>query len=132
MLSSRSSKVHARSSVTNQARRSGRMCLVPGPRAIQLLKEKPPERRFARSAPSVLRELGASPQGETIRLMNGRYGPYVTDGKINASLRQSHSPDTITLDEAVELLRERADRGPGRKPVRKREKGTARRKKKSG
>jgi len=89
-------------------------------RAIQLLKEKPPGRQFARAAPSVIRELGTGPRGgDPIRLMTGRYGPYVTDGKINASLMKDQSPENITLEDALELIRARAERGAGRRPTRR-------------
>ncbi len=98
--------------------------------ALQLLKEKPPGRRIARSGPTVLRELGANPQGdEPIRLMTGRYGPYVTNGKINASLRRDQSTEEMTLEIALELLRERAERGPARKTTRKKKKVASRKKK---
>jgi DNA topoisomerase-1 len=86
-------------------------------RALQLLREKPPGRRFARGAPAVLRELGKSPQGgAAVKLLSGRYGPYVTDGVINASLPRDASPEAITLAEALELLRARAERAPAKGP----------------
>ncbi len=100
-------------------------------RAVQLIKEKPAGRRFGRSAPALIRELGSAPGSDgKIRLLNGRFGPYVTDGKINASLRRDQSPDSITVDEALELLRARAEKGPAKKPFRRR--GSAKKKKKPG
>jgi DNA topoisomerase-1 len=45
-----------------------------------------------------------------VTLRSGRFGPYVTDGEINASLRQGDSPETITMDRALELLQARRDR----------------------
>jgi DNA topoisomerase-1 len=105
-------------------RRGTDTCTVPPPenvldltleRALQLLREKPPGRRFARAAPAVLRELGKNPQtGATVKLLSGRYGPYVTDGEVNASLPRDASPEAITLEEALELLRARAERVPTR------------------
>jgi DNA topoisomerase I len=87
-------------------------------RAVELIKSKPAGRRFSRSGPSPIRDLGPSPDGGgTIRLMNGRFGPYVTDGKLNASLHKGQSPDSLTLDEAMELLRARAERGPAKRPA---------------
>ena len=50
--------------------------------------------------------------------MEGRWGPYVTDGQTNASLPRGASPDELTFDQAVELLRVRAEAGPSRKPRR--------------
>ncbi len=77
--------------------------------ALALLKE-PPRRRGARSAKPI-RELGTDPNtGKTITLRSGRYGPYVTDGEVNASLRKADSPEEITLERALELLQARRER----------------------
>jgi DNA topoisomerase-1 len=56
------------------------------------------------SAPSGDRELGSAPDGREITAKSGRYGPYVTDGEKSASLFQSMSLDTITLEDAERLL----------------------------
>jgi DNA topoisomerase-1 len=45
-----------------------------------------------------------------ITVRNGRFGPYVTDGEVNASLRTADSPDTIAVERAAELLQARRDR----------------------
>jgi len=70
-----------------------------------------------------LKMLGAHPRTELeIRLMEGRFGAYVTDGTTNATLPKSLAPDQLTLEEAAQLLDERAAKGPapkkgrGRKP----------------
>jgi DNA topoisomerase-1 len=64
--------------------------------------------------------LGKHPAGEgEIRVMAGRYGPYVTDGSTNATLPKGSDPKTITLDEAVRLIDERAAKGPPAKKGRK-------------
>ncbi len=77
--------------------------------ALKLLAE-PPRRRGQRSA-EPLKELGPDPvSGKTVTVRNGRYGPYVTDGEVNASLRQGDSPETIDIDRAAELLAARRDR----------------------
>ncbi|HEX2764946.1 MAG TPA: type I DNA topoisomerase [Allosphingosinicella sp.] len=69
-----------------------------------------------------LKVLGAHPRTELeIRLMEGRFGPYVTDGSTNATLPKSLAPDDLTLEEAAQLIDERAAKGPparkGRKPA---------------
>ena len=46
---------------------------------------------------------------------DGRFGPYVTDGEVNASLRRDDSVETITIERAAELLQDRRDRGPAKK-----------------
>jgi DNA topoisomerase-1 len=70
--------------------------------------------------------LGKHPaNGGEIKVMAGRYGPYVTDGKTNATLPKGMEPKAVTLDEAVRLIDERAAKGPakkGRRPVRKKAK----------
>ena len=49
----------------------------------------------------------------------GRFGPYVTDGETNASLRQGDDPEALTVERAQELLADRRARGPAQKPQRK-------------
>jgi DNA topoisomerase-1 len=53
--------------------------------------------------------------GKQIVVKAGRFGPYVTDGETNASLRTGDDPEEITLDRAVELLAERRAKGPAKK-----------------
>jgi len=77
--------------------------------ALQLLAE-PPRRRGQRSG-GPLKELGTDPvSGKAVTVRTGRYGPYVTDGEVNASLRQGDSPETITIERAAELLAARRER----------------------
>ena len=47
--------------------------------------------------------------------MEGRFGPYVTDGTTNATLPKSLAPDALTLEEAAQLIDERAAKGPAKK-----------------
>jgi DNA topoisomerase-1 len=73
-----------------------------------------PKRR-TRAARAALAELGPHPDtGAPVRVLDGRWGPYVTDGTINASLPRGVAPEDLDLERAVELLRERAARGPAR------------------
>jgi DNA topoisomerase I len=85
-------------------------------RAVALLAEPKQARRRQSAAKTVLRELGARPDnGAAIKLYEGRYGPYVSDGKTNASLPKGTDPANVGLHEAVELLNARAAAGPGKK-----------------
>jgi DNA topoisomerase-1 len=77
--------------------------------ALALLAE-PPRRRGQRAS-GPLRELGDDPvSGKPVTVRTGRFGPYVTDGEVNASLRQGDSPESITIDRAAELLAARRER----------------------
>jgi DNA topoisomerase-1 len=60
--------------------------------------------------------LGEHPSGGKIVLREGRYGPYVSHGKINATLPKSTAPDAISLQDAIELI---DAKGSGSKPARK-------------
>ena len=73
------------------------------------LLAQPARRRGKKGAASgPLKELGADPtSGRPIVVRDGRFGPYVTDGETNASLRRGDSPDGVTLERATELLAER-------------------------
>ena len=63
-----------------------------------------------------LKILGPHPRTEAeIRLMEGRFGPYVTDGTTNATLPKTLAPDQLTLEEAAQLIDERAAKGPAPK-----------------
>jgi DNA topoisomerase-1 len=76
--------------------------------ALALLA-RPQRRRGKRGgARGPLRELGADPgSGRQVVIKSGRFGPYVTDGETNASLRQGDTPESVTLERASELLAER-------------------------
>jgi DNA topoisomerase I len=68
--------------------------------------------------------LGAHPNsGKEIRVMSGKYGPYVTDGTTHATLPKTADPKTVTLEQAVEWIDAKAAKGPStkgrRKPIRK-------------
>ncbi|HEY1564997.1 MAG TPA: type I DNA topoisomerase [Gaiellaceae bacterium] len=92
--------------------------------ALALLAQ-PRQRRGQRAAQKPLRELGPDPvAGKEIVLKEGRFGPYVTDGETNASLRKGDDPETVTLDRAVELLAERRAKGPAAKRSTRRRKAS--------
>ena len=82
----------------------------------------------ARGSREPLKVLGPHPRTEAeIKLMEGRFGPYVTDGTTNATLPKSLAPDALTLEEAAQLIDERAAKGPpakkGQGPQARREEG---------
>jgi DNA topoisomerase I len=90
--------------------------------AIDLLS-KPKERRRAGTAAAPLRELGNDPETDKpVVVKDGRFGPYVTDGEVNATIRGADTPETITLERASELLAERRAKGPA-KPRKRRARG---------
>src|SRR5207237_4375885 len=85
-----------------------------------------PKARGRRAAAPPLRELGEDPaSGSPIVIKEGRYGPYVTDGETNASLRRGDDVESITIQRAIELLAERRAAGPA--APRRRSGGTSRR-----
>jgi len=85
-----------------------------------------PKRGRGATAKPPLRELGTDPVTEApVVLKEGRFGPYVTDGTTNASLRKGDEVDTITPERAYELLAERRAKAPAKKkPVRRTTKKT--------
>lgn len=85
-------------------------------RAVDLLAQKRAGGgRGARSAPAALKELGQNGEGVDVKLMSGRYGPYVTDGTTNATLPKDVPQDSLTLEIAIGLLAARAALGPAKK-----------------
>ncbi|AWB96000.1 type I DNA topoisomerase [Agromyces badenianii] len=67
----------------------------------------------ARTASSALKEFEADPvSGKPIKVKDGRFGPYVTDGTTNATIPRSESVEDITFERAVELLQIKRDKGP--------------------
>jgi DNA topoisomerase-1 len=85
-------------------------------RAVAVLAEKRAGGRGgSRAAPAALKDLGGHPaDGEPVRVLAGRYGPYVKHGAVNANVPKGRDPATLTLDEAVKLLAEREAKGGGR------------------
>lgn len=77
--------------------------------AVALLKE--PRRRRGQRAQSVLKELGKHPDYDSpITVREGRFGPYVTDGTVNASIPKGRDPMGVTQQDALDWLAEREER----------------------
>ena len=70
-----------------------------------------------RRGPQALKVVGTHPEtGAEIRLLKGRYGPYVTDGEVNASIPKGRDPMAVTVEEALELMARAAERRKTRPP----------------
>ncbi|WP_432484404.1 type I DNA topoisomerase [Kineococcus esterisolvens] len=75
-----------------------------------------PKTRRGQVAKPPLKELGADPEsGQPMVVKDGRFGPYVTDGTTNATLRKDDDPETITPERGAELLAEKRAKGPAPK-----------------
>ena len=84
--------------------------------AVELLSK-------SKKGSSELKTLGKHPDtGEELVLKEGRYGPYISDGKLNAALRSGNDPNSITLEEAVELINLKRAAPKRKKPRKKRRK----------
>ncbi len=86
--------------------------------AVTILAEKKargPSRRGAQ----VLKELGAGAEGVAIKVLKGRYGPYVSDGTTNATIPEASDPMQVTLEQAQSLIAERQAKGGGKKAKKK-------------
>jgi DNA topoisomerase-1 len=90
-------------------------------RAVSLLAEKRGAQNARRGGePTALKDLGAHPaDGAPIKVLAGRYGPYVKHGSTNATIPRGKDPAELTLEEAVALIAEREAKGGGKKPARK-------------
>ncbi|SLN58001.1 DNA topoisomerase 1 [Pseudoruegeria aquimaris] len=86
-------------------------------RAVELIAEKranPGRGRSAAAKP--IRELGEHPdEGGPVNIMDGRYGPYVKWGKVNATLPKDTDPASVTMEQAVALIAEKSAKKGGRK-----------------
>ena len=82
--------------------------------AVTLLAEKKakgPGRRGAQQ----LKDLGAAPDGKPIKVLKGKFGPYISDGETNATLPEGTEPDSVTMEQALALIAERAAKGGKKK-----------------
>ena len=84
--------------------------------AVTLLAEKAAKGGGRRGAAAALKDLGDHPDGGgKVTVHNGRYGPYVKHGKVNATLPKDKEPEAVTLEEAVVLIAEKAAKGKKKK-----------------
>ena len=96
-------------------------------RAIEVLSQ--PKGGGRRTGASVIADLGKHPSsGDAIQVKTGRYGPYVTDGTVNATVPKDTDPASVTLERALELLAAREDklRSQGKDPRAKKQRGRRR------
>ena len=93
-------------------------------RAVTLIADKKAGKgggRFGRAtAKTVLKDLGEHPtEGGKIEVLDGKYGPYISHNKVNATVPKGTEPANLTVEDAVRLLEERIAKGGGKKPARK-------------
>lgn len=101
-------------------------------RAKELLLQPKKSGRRQRSEPKALKALGKHPtSGENVRILDGRYGPYVSDGTTNASVPKGTQVEAVTMAVAVELLAAREGMSKSKKPARGRKAAKAPAKKKA-
>jgi DNA topoisomerase-1 len=94
--------------------------------ALALLAQPKARGRGAATARPPLKELGNDPtSGKPMVVKEGRFGPYVTDGETNASLRKGDDIESLTDERAIELLAERRLRGPAPKKATARKRAPA-------
>ncbi|OLP58455.1 DNA topoisomerase I [Xaviernesmea oryzae] len=88
-------------------------------RAVTVIADKASKGPAARggAAQTALKQLGDHPDGGAITVRDGRYGPYVNWGKVNATLPKGKDPQSVTLEEALPLLAERAAKGGIKTPA---------------
>ena len=89
-------------------------------RAVEVLALKASNGGRGSAAAKPIKELGEHPEeGGPVNVMDGKYGPYVKWGKINATLPKDMEPGSLTLDAAVLLISEKIKKGPAKKRKRK-------------
>ena len=81
--------------------------------AVSKIADAPEKSR--RVGPKVLRKMDNHPDGGEIVIFNGRYGPYIKYKSVNATLPKDRSPETITFEEAIEILRLKVEKKGGAK-----------------
>jgi DNA topoisomerase-1 len=99
--------------------------------AIELLKQPKTRGRGTPKEPLRVFEDKSPITENEVRILEGRFGPYVTDGQTNASLRKGMDAKEMTFDAALDLLAERAAKGPTKKKKKKAAKKKTAKKKKA-
>ena len=94
-------------------------------RAVALLAA--PKRSARQAAKRVIRKIEATDGGAALQVLEGRYGPYVTDGELNASIPRGSDPATLSLDEARALIEARRGAAPSPRRGRRGAGGASRR-----
>jgi DNA topoisomerase-1 len=84
-------------------------------RAVEVLAQKAARGPGRGAAAEPLRVLGDHPDGGSVQVMPGKYGPYVKWEKVNATLPKELTPEAVTLDEALALIAEKAGKSGGKK-----------------
>ncbi|MDA7826986.1 type I DNA topoisomerase [Rhodobacteraceae bacterium] len=88
-------------------------------RAVEELAKKN-SRGASRTAATPIKELGEHPDGGgAVNVMDGRYGPYIKFGKVNATLPKGTEPADVTMEQAVQLIAEKSAKGGKKKTARK-------------
>jgi DNA topoisomerase-1 len=87
--------------------------------ALELLKQPKTRGRAAPKEPLKVFEKKSPVTDGEVRVLDGRYGPYVTDGETNASLPKGTDPKTLVFESAIDLLAERAAKGPSQRKKKK-------------
>ena len=88
--------------------------------AVTLLAEAANRKGGARGKAEPIKTLGEHPtSGGEIKVMPGRYGPYVTDGTTNATIPKDVKPEDVEAAQAIELIDARAAKGPAKKKRKK-------------
>ncbi|ARO56938.1 DNA topoisomerase I [Methylorubrum extorquens] len=88
-------------------------------RAIDLIVAKEQGGGRGRPSSDPGRTLGQHPDGAALVVKAGKYGPYVSDGSVNATLPKTMAAESLTLEQAIDLVNAKRASGGGKKPVRK-------------
>jgi len=83
--------------------------------AVTMLAEAENRKGGGRGAREPLKVLGKNEAGEDIKVMEGRYGPYVSDGTTHATIPKDQDKDALSLEEALAMIAEKAAKGPVKK-----------------
>ncbi|MGB3457538.1 MAG: type I DNA topoisomerase [Litorimonas sp.] len=87
-------------------------------RAVTLIEEKKASRGKGRRGQTVLKDLGKHPGDEQpVQILDGRYGPYVKWGKVNATIPNGQDPQDVNIDMALEYIAEKEAKGGKKKPA---------------